>query len=223
MRNWENLVTNGFRLTHFGSSRWFYADTSEKREKFQELGFQTFPSMDTFPSKYFPHHVLTFVRKERRIKSYKVEIWIPTHWLADVLVTDSSETKWSRSETHVDGEAANMAGYKMNQTISDLLKRGPNQLIMFVVLFTRPVFQATDLIIELASTVWPVVTCLLGTMVIWSFGQWSNTRRGGILPRSAVLYQDVLFAFHHGLFGSTYCVGRLQKFVILLNPNVTLK
>ena len=167
MRNWENLVTNGFRLTHFGSSRWFYADTSEKREKFQELGFQTFPSMDTFPSKYFPHHVLTFVRKERRIKSYKVEIWIPTHWLADVLVTDSSETKWSRSETHVDGEAANMGGYKMNQTISDLLKRGPNQLIMFVVLFTRPVFQATDLIIELASKVWPVVTCLMGTMVIW--------------------------------------------------------
>ena len=137
------------------------------------------PSMDTFPSKYFPHHVLTFVRKERGIKSYKVEIWIPTHWLADVLVTDSSETKWSRSETHVDGEAINIGGYKMNQTISDLLKCGPDQLIIFVVLFTRPVFQATDLIIELASTVWPVVTCLLGTMVIWSFGQWSNTRRGG--------------------------------------------
>ena len=119
MRNWENLVTNGFRLTHFGSSRWFYADTSEKREKFQELGFQTFPSMDTFPSKYFPHHVLTFVRKERGIKSYKVENWIPTHWLADVLVTDSSETKWSRSETHVDGEAANMGVYrrtKLSQT-----------------------------------------------------------------------------------------------------------
>ena len=83
--------------------------------------------------------------------------------------------------------------------------------------------QATDLIIELASTVWPVVTRLLGTMVIWSFGQWSNTRRGEILSTSTVLYQDVLFAFHNELFGSTYCVGRLHQFVILPNPNVTLK
>ena len=99
----------------------------------------------------------------------------------------------------------------------------PFEMLILVVLFTRPVFQATDMIIELAPTVWPVVTCLLGTMVIWSFGQWSNTRRGGILPTSAVLYQDVLFAFHHGLFGSTYCVGRFHQFVIFSNPNITLK
>ena len=195
-----------------------------KEKKFQELGFQTFPSMDTFPSKYFPHHVLTFVRKERRIKSYKVEIWIPTHWLADVLVTDSSETKWSRSETHVDGEAANMGGYKMNQTISDLLKRGPNQLIMFVVRFTRPVFAGDGP--DNRAGVHGVTSSDLssgdhGHLVIWSMIQ--HKKGGGILPTSAVLYQDVLFAFHNELFGSTYCVGRLQQFVIFPNPNVTLK
>ena len=194
-----------------------------KEKNFKNWVFKLFPQWIHFHQSIFP--IMCWHLWERRggIKSYKVEIWIPTHWLADVLVTDSSETKWSRSETHVDGEATNMGGYKMNQTISDLWKRGPNQLIMFVVLFRRPVFQTMDLIIELASMVWPVVTCLLGTMVIWSFGQWSNTRRGGILPRSAVLYQDVLFAFHHGLFGSTNCVGRLQQLVILPNPNVTLK
>ena len=173
----------------------------EKR-KISRIGFSNFSLNGYISIKVFSPSCVDICEKGEGIKSYKVEIWIPTHWLADVLVTDSSETKWSRSETHVDGEAVNIGGYKMNQTISDLLKHGPNQLIMFVVRFTRPVFQATDLIIELASTVWPVVTCLLGTMVIWSFGQWSNTRRGGILSTSAVLYQDVPFAFHHGLFGS---------------------
>ena len=179
-----------------------------KEKNFKNWVFKLFPQLDTFPSKYFPHHVLTFVRKERGIKSYKVEIWIPTHWLADVLVTDSSETKWSRSETHVDGEAINIGGYKwtkLSQTFWNVdLINWSSSLSFSQDLF----FQATDLIIliELASTVWPVVTCLLGTMVIWSFGQWSNTRRGGILPTSAVLYQNVLFAFHHGFFGSTYIV-----------------
>ena len=40
MRNWENLVTNGFRLTHFGSSRRFYdrcADICERGDEFQDL------------------------------------------------------------------------------------------------------------------------------------------------------------------------------------------
>ena len=173
-----------------------------KEKNFKNWVFKLFPQWIHFHQSIFP--IMCWHLWERR-EGPRVIKWrfeFPhTAWLADVLVTDSSETKWSRSETHVDGEAINIERYKMNQTISDLLKRGPNQLIIFVVLFTRPVFQATDLIIELASRVWPVVTCLLGTMVIWSFGQWSNTRRGGILPTSAVLHQDVLFAFHHELFG----------------------
>ena len=42
-----------------------------------------------------------------------------------------------------------------------------------------------------------------GHLVIWSMIQ---HKKGGILPTSAVLYQNVLFAFHHGFFGSTYIV-----------------
>ena len=42
-----------------------------------------------------------------------------------------------------------------------------------------------------------------GHLVIWSMIQ---HKKGGILPTNAVLYQDVLFAFHHGFFGSTYIV-----------------
>ena len=89
----------------------------------------------------------------------------------------------------MDGEAANMGGYKMNQTISDLLKRGPNQLIMFVVRFTRPVFAGDGP--DNRAGVHGVTSSDLssrdhGHLVIWSMIQHKKgrylTKKRGFVP-----------------------------------------